>query len=150
MTIPAHVAGRAAGPPGRRRHLRRRPGDGLYDPATGSAFNALLRTSDNAANFFLGVAASYSQTLPAPQYKLRSSATTQAIVDSYAAIGVKYETANQPGLPAGLIDVGQRNVSPRLAFAYNKKFGKRSVVVRCGFGEYRFNLGKRLFNVQER
>ena len=181
---------------------------GVYDPATGSAFNSLPRTGDNAANFYLGVAASYSQTLPAPQYKLRSNelsgyfqdtwkvsrnltlnlglrydylqplldsnginavfdlanhalvrqkslaqliqqgATTQAIVNAYAAIGVKYETTQQAGLPGGLINVGQRNFSPRLGFAYTKSFGKRSVVVRGGFGEYRFNLGTRLFNVQ--
>jgi hypothetical protein len=181
---------------------------GLYDPATGSAFNSLPRTGDNGANFFLGVAASYAQTLPAPQYYLRSNelsgyfqdtwkvtrdltlnlgvrydflqplldtggvnavfdlanhaivrqvtvadlirqgATTQSIVDSYTAIGVKFETTKQAGLPGGLVNVGQRNFGPRLGFAYNWKLGKRSLVVRGGFGAYRFNLGTRLFNVQ--
>jgi len=181
---------------------------GLYDPATGTAFNSFPRTGDNGANFLLGVAASYSQTLPAPQYKLRSTqvsgyvqdnwkvtrgltlnlglryeylqplldanginavfdfpnhaiarrpsvaglirlgATTQAFVDSYTAIGVKFETTKEAGLPDGLVNVGQRNFSPRAGFAYHGRLGKRSLVLRGGFGEYRFPLFTRLFNVQ--
>ncbi|MCL5743510.1 MAG: hypothetical protein M1541_06235, partial [Acidobacteria bacterium] len=35
-----------------------------------------------------------------------------------------------------------------VGFAYNWKLGKRSMVVRGGYGEYRFTLGARLFNAQ--
>ena len=34
---------------------------GVYDPTTGTAYNSLPRTGDNNANFFLGVAGSYSR-----------------------------------------------------------------------------------------
>ena len=181
---------------------------GLYDPTTGTAYNSQPRTGDNNANFFLGVAGSYSQTLPAPEYALRSTqvsgfvqdnwkvtrdltlnlglrydflqplldangvnavfdfanhalarkvtnadlirqgATTQAIVNSYAGIGVKFETTKEAGLPDSLVNVGQRNFSPRVGFAYNRRMGKRSLVLRGGYGMYRFPLETRLFNVQ--
>jgi hypothetical protein len=181
---------------------------GLYDPATGTAYNSLPRTGENAANFFIGVAGSYGQTVPAPAYAMRSNRfagyaqdnwkvtsgltlnlglryeylpplldgnginavfdfanhaiarpasvadlirmgdTTQTFVDSYTAIGVKFETTKQAGLPSGLVNVPQRNFSPRVGFAYNWKLGKRSVVIRGGYGQYRFPLSTRLFNVQ--
>ncbi len=181
---------------------------GRYDPTTGTAFGALPRTGDNGANFFVGVAASYNQTLPAPNYRLRSSpisgyfqdnwrvtrdltlnlglrydylqplldtngvnavfdfsnhaivrtasldelirqgVTTQAFVKSYAAIGVKFETTKEAGLSDRLVNVGQRNFSPRVGFAYKWRLGKRAVVVRGGYGEYHYNFQTRLFNSQ--
>ncbi len=183
-------------------------GTGLYDPATGTAYNSVTRTGDNAANFFLGVAASYAHTLPAPEVRLRSTpisgyiqdnwkvtrdlslnlglrydylqplldangvyaafdfanhavarrasnaelirqgATTQAFVNSYTAIGVKFETTKEAGLPDSLVNVSQRNFSPRVGFAYNRKLGNRALVIRGGYGEYRYNLLTRLFNQQ--
>ncbi len=179
---------------------------GLYDPATGTAFGAYPRTGDDGANFFLGLAASYAQTLPAPQLNLRANqasgyfqdnwkpaqnltlnlglrydymqplldangttsafdfanhaivrdaslpqmiaagATTQAIVNAYRAIGVKYETTQQTG--GNLVNVGQRNFSPRLGLAYNWRLGGHSMVLRGGYGEYRVTLAPRLFTAQ--
>ncbi len=181
---------------------------GLYDPATGTAYNAAPRTGDNAANFFIGVAGAYNQTLPAPPYVMRSNRiagyvqdnwklarnltinlgvryeylpplldqnginavfdfqnhaiarkasladlirlgdTTQAFVNSFTAIGVKFETTKEAGLPESLVNVPQRNFNPRVGFAYHGKLGKRSLVLRGGYGQFRFPLGTRLFNVQ--
>ncbi|MFB3828214.1 MAG: TonB-dependent receptor [Bryobacteraceae bacterium] len=181
---------------------------GVYDPATGTAYNAVPRTGDNLANFFIGVAGSYSQTLPAPSYVMRSSraagyvqdnwkiasnltlnlglryeylpplldrnginavfdfpnhaiartaslaeliglgATTQAFVNSYTAIGVKFETTREAGFPDSLVHVPQRNFSPRVGFAWQGKLGTRPLVLRGGYGQFRFPLGTRLFNVQ--
>jgi len=180
---------------------------GLYDPSTGTAYNSLPRTGDNAANFFIGVAGAYNQTVPAPAYEMRSNRiagyaqdnwkitqnltlnlglryeylpplldprvnavfdfprhaiarkstvadlirlgdTTQTFVDSYTAIGVKFETTKEAGLPDGLVNVPQRNFSPRIGFAYNWRLGRRSFVIRGGYGQYRFPLATRLFNAQ--
>ena len=79
---------------------------------------------------------------------IQEGATTQAIVNQYAAIGVKFETPHRPGIHGNLMNVGQLNFNPRVGFAYNWRLGKRSVVVRGGFGEYRYNLGARLLIAQ--
>jgi hypothetical protein len=44
----------------------------VYDPTTGTAYNALTRTGDNSANFFLGMAGVYSQTMAPGSLALRS------------------------------------------------------------------------------
>jgi hypothetical protein len=181
---------------------------GLYDPATGAAYNSYPRTGYNMANFFLGVAGSHSQTLPAPHYKLRSNqlggyvqdnwrvargltlnlglryeyfeplldrggvnavfdfrnraitrqvstdeliragATTQAFVDSFERIGVKFNTPREAGLPDSLVNVSQANFGPRVGFAWEFRRGGKPMVLRGGYGEYRFALLARLFNVQ--
>ena len=180
---------------------------GLYNPSTGTAYGATPRTGDNIANFYLGVAASYSQTAAAPEAHLRSNEisgyfqdnwklkpgltlnlglrytflqplldpstnaifdfanhaivrnstvaqllqagdTSQGIVNQDTSIGVKFETAQQAGVSSNLVNVGQLNFDPRVGLAYNWKLGGHAMVVRGGFGEYRFNLGTRLFNVQ--
>ena len=181
---------------------------GLYDPTTGTAYNAATRTGDNLANFFLGVAGTYTQTMQAPEYYLRSNeastylqdtwkvrrdltlnlglrydymqplldtrgnnpvfdfanhaivrqasidqliqqgATTQAIVNQDTAIGVKFETPQQAGMSGNPINVGQLNFNPRLGLAYNRKIGNRSVVLRGGFGEYRYTLATRIWIAQ--
>ena len=177
----------------------------LYDPATGSAYGAVTRSGDNLANFFLGVATSYTQTQPAPQVYLRSNnasgyfqdnwkirrdltlnlglrydflqplqdlhgttavfdfkndaivreatvsqliangATTQAFVNQYQAIGVKFETPQQAGWN-NLQNVGQLNFSPRVGFAYSPKIFKHTYVIRGGYGDYRYNLAARQNN----
>ena len=55
---------------------------------------------------------------------IQQGATTQAIVNSYTAIGVKFETTQQAGLSGKLINVGQLNFSPRVGLAYNWKAGE--------------------------
>ncbi|MCL4402001.1 MAG: carboxypeptidase-like regulatory domain-containing protein [Acidobacteria bacterium] len=181
---------------------------GLYDTSTGTAFNSKPLTGYNLANFFLGVAGSYTQQINAPKRNLRSNAaaayvqdnwrvtrdftlnigmrydylqplldangnntvfdfanhaivrqetiehlmqrggTTQSMVDQFAAIGAKFETPEQAGISGDLVHVGQLNFSPRVGFAYKRNLGGRLVVIRGGFGEYRYTLGARLWNAQ--
>ncbi len=42
----------------------------LYNPSTGTAFGTVPQTGDNAANFFLGIAASYQQSRPPGRYDM--------------------------------------------------------------------------------
>jgi hypothetical protein len=79
---------------------------------------------------------------------IRQGATTQAIVNMHLGIGVKFATTKEAGMPDSLVNVRQRNFSPRLGFAYRRGVGNRSLVVRGGYGAYRFPLGARLFNAQ--
>ncbi len=177
----------------------------LYDPSTGTAFNALTRTGDNSANFFLGMAGAYSQSLAPGDLALRSRSgagyfqddwklrhnltlnlgmrydyfpmlldangmnpvfdwanhaivrtatlpqmikngqTNQAEVNAFQAIGVKFETPEQAGLKGSLFNVGQRNFDPRVGFAYSRKLGNRTVVLRGGFGVYRTQIPARVY-----
>ncbi len=70
----------------------------LYDPATGTAMGAVTRTGYDAANFYLGVAASYSQVLPAGIWNMRSTEFSSYAQDDWKVgrgltlnIGVRYE-----------------------------------------------------------
>lgn len=181
----------------------------LYDPATGSAMNAVPRTGYDAANFYLGVAGAYGQTVPAGIFKMRSTEfssyvqddwkigrgltlnlgfryeylpalldangtnavfdlntkslvrmasladlirigdTTQAVVDSFAKIGVKYSAAKEAGYPSELVNVTRHNFSPRVGFAKHWKFGNLPVVLRGGFGVYHFPMPTRTYNSQK-
>lgn len=177
----------------------------VYDPATGRAMGAVPRTGYNAANFYLGVASTYSQVLPAGDWDMRSSEssiyvqdnwkiarrltlnfglryeylppmldangtnsvfdlnsktmvrtgsiadlirsgnTTQAVADSFAKIGVKYATVEEAHLPSGLVNVNRNNFSPRFGFAKQWDIVGRTVVLRGGFGVYKFPLPARTY-----
>ncbi len=56
---------------------------GLYNSATGTAYNAFPLTGDAIANFYLGIAASYSQTAAAPQSDLRSNEISGYVQDNW-------------------------------------------------------------------
>lgn len=55
----------------------------LYNPATGSAFGSTPLTGDNAANFFLGVAARYAQQRPPGAYNMRGKDISAYIQDNW-------------------------------------------------------------------
>jgi hypothetical protein len=79
---------------------------------------------------------------------IQEGATTPGILNQYAGIGVKFETPAQAGIHGDLVNVGHLNFNPRVGFAYNWRLGRRSVVVRGGFGEYHYNLGGRMWVAQ--
>jgi hypothetical protein len=180
----------------------------LYDPATAQTPGAMARTGYDGANFFLGVASQYSQTVPPGWFNIRGNETafyfqdnwkatrdltinlglryeylppmldangvnavfdektktivrkasiteliqagytTQAVVDAYTRLGVKFATPGEAGLPDSLVRVGQKNFSPRLGFAYTHRLASKTFVLRGGYGEYRFALPARTFNDQ--
>jgi hypothetical protein len=177
----------------------------LYDPATGIAMGAVPRSGNDGANFYLGVAGTYSQVLPAGIWNMHSNQvstyfqddwkvargltvnlgfryeylptmldrngthsvfdlksksivrtaslqeliasgnTTQAVIDSFARIGVKYATAAETGYPDTLVNVNEHNFSPRVGFAKEFKWRKRTVSLRGGFGVYKFPLPSRTY-----
>ena len=62
--------------------------------------------------------------------------TTAAVVAAQQAVGVKFETAQQAGLPTGILQNNFFTFSPRLGAAY-RPFGSRyGTVIRGGYGNY--------------
>ena len=76
--------------------------------------------------------------------------TTPAIVSNFTAIGVKFMTPEQAGLPDTLMYSNPRDFGPRAGFAYRLGAGKRSTVVRGGYGLYGFPIPLRTFNARMR
>jgi hypothetical protein len=71
--------------------------------------------------------------------------TNQAEVDAFQAIGVKFETPQQAGWKGSMYNVGERNFDPRVGLAYSMKIGRRTVVLRGGFGTFRWQLPARVY-----
>ena len=178
---------------------------GLYNPATGNAFGTMPQTGDNGANFFLGIAGSYTQARPPGNYNMHgkdissyvqdtwkvrrdltlnlgvrweylgpyvddrgmtagfdlrskslidavpinqmvaSGYTTQPIADAYSALGVKWITPGQAGLPDSIVSVSKHDFAPRAGFAWNPRVGGHNVVARGGYGLYHFPIPARTF-----
>ncbi len=76
-------------------------------------------------------------------YKM--NVTTPAIVGSYTAVGVKFATPSEVGLPDNLIYSNYRNFGPRAGFAYRIGSGARQTVIRGGYGMYTFPMALRSF-----
>ncbi len=60
-------------------------------------------------------------------------ATTPEIVNAYQALGVKFETRQQAGLPDSLIYANNLNLGPRVGFAWKAWGTKNPLVVRGGY-----------------
>lgn len=69
-------------------------------------------------------------------YYIGIGATTPGIVATQQAIGVKFETASQAGLPDGILQNNFYTFSPRLGFAWRIFGDRHSTVLRGGFGNY--------------
>ena len=80
------------------------------------------------------------------QQLIDSGYTTKPIADGFVEAGVKYITPEQAGLPHDLIEASKHDFTPRLGFAYNPHIGKRSLVVRGGYGMYYFPIPARTFS----
>jgi hypothetical protein len=70
-------------------------------------------------------------------------ATLPAIVDRYTALGAKFVTHDQVGLPQGLMTTPKTNFGPRLGFAYRMGDGAKQVVIRSGFRIAYFHIPTR-------
>jgi len=178
----------------------------LYDSNSGSAYTALPQTGHNAANFFLGIAGSYSvdrqqrwMYMGAPEYGLyfqdnfrvnsrlilnlgvrydlyppmrdskglfsgfdfrsrsivigsrsmdelyTAGATTHSIVQDYEAIGVRFVTAQETGMPSTIVKGNYLDFNPRLGFAYRLDSSRRSTVIRGGYSIFGYATNSRTF-----
>jgi hypothetical protein len=67
------------------------------------------------------------------------------IAAAYARLGVKYETAEQAGLPSNLIYTNKWDFGPRAGFAYRLGSLQRPIVLRGGYAIYAFPESIRLY-----
>lgn len=61
-----------------------------------------------------------------------------SVANTYQALGVQYESAQQAGLPSSLIYRNPFNFDPRIGFAYRATSGNRPLVVRGGYSIFQF------------
>lgn len=59
--------------------------------------------------------------------------TLPSIVNAYKALGLKFETAQEAGLPQALMNPRKANFGPRVGFAYKALDGKMGFVMRGGY-----------------
>jgi hypothetical protein len=72
--------------------------------------------------------------------------TTQAIINNMEAIGVKFETPAQAGMPSNLQENADLIVEPRFGFAWTPFGNKLGTVLRGGYGRYTFPVPTRSAN----
>jgi Carboxypeptidase regulatory-like domain len=168
----------------------------LFNPASGSSYSAQPLTGFSGADFFMGYASTFKDTVKRPQWNLRdkefagyfqdnwratsrltlnfglryqdmpaqsiagnynvgfdlnsgamvlgrslsdmyaANMTTPTIVNGLQAIGAKFETAQQAGLPPDLIYGNPWVFAPRVGFAYRTSDSVKPLVLRGGWGIY--------------
>jgi hypothetical protein len=83
--------------------------------------------------------ASHSLVTPEPLSNYISmGATTPQIISIYQNVGVKFNSAQDLGLPKSLLKPNYYDISPRVGFAYALFSGRKELVVRGGYGFYIF------------
>jgi hypothetical protein len=98
-----------------------------YMPAQGVAGNFQVGFDKGTDSMVLG------RSL---QDMYRANMTTPGVVGQLQAIGAKFETAQQAGLPPGLIYGNPRIFEPRVGFAYRIGDTARPLMLRGGWGIY--------------
>ena len=63
-----------------------------------------------------------------------------SVVNTYIGYGAKFETANQAGLPAGLLTAARNDLGPRAGFTYRTFDGRRSFLIRGGYSTSYFHI----------
>lgn len=81
--------------------------------------------------------AKHAIVLPEPlSYYYNEGATSPAVVASYQKVNMTFETAAEAGRPTNLFPSNLWDFGPRLGAAYRAWEGKKSFVIRGGFGLY--------------
>jgi hypothetical protein len=79
----------------------------------------------------------HALVLPEPlDYYYKIGATTPKIVTQYQALDVKFETAEQAGMGKNIFQPNLFDIGPRAGLAYRAFDGKKSFVIRGGYGIY--------------
>ena len=68
------------------------------------------------------------------------SPTTPELITKYTALGAKFETPQQAGLPSQMLNSWKRNLGPRVGFAYQAPGTKFPFVLRGGYSMSYFNI----------
>ncbi len=68
-----------------------------------------------------------------------------AIVEAYRGLGVKFETAQDAGLPSSQVYSNRWDFGPRLGFAYRLGSSRRPTVIRGGYSIFAYPESLRLF-----
>jgi hypothetical protein len=63
----------------------------------------------------------------------RTGYSVPSVVAAYQALGLKFESYNQAGLPQNLVHSRPHNFGPRAGFAYRLFDGKKTLVIRGGY-----------------
>ncbi|HEY3841240.1 MAG TPA: carboxypeptidase-like regulatory domain-containing protein [Bryobacteraceae bacterium] len=72
-------------------------------------------------------------------------ATTPGIINLYTSLGVKFESAQQAGIPSDLTRTDLFDFGPRAGFAYKVTTGRHPLVVRGGFSRFAFPIPGRYY-----
>lgn len=72
-------------------------------------------------------------------------ASTPDVVADYRAIGVKFVTAREAGLPDNLVYGNWRDFNPRVGFAWRVGEGRRATVLRGGYSIFGYATNTRTF-----
>jgi hypothetical protein len=75
--------------------------------------------------------------LPKPlDYYYSIGATTPKLAAQYQALDVKFETAQQAGMPTNIFQSNLFDIGPRAGIAYRALEGKKQFIIRGGYGMY--------------
>ena len=69
-------------------------------------------------------------------YYIKSGATTAQVASNFQKVNVKFETAQDIGIPNNFFPSNMKDFGPRMGFAYKFLDGKKSFVLRGGYGLY--------------
>lgn len=69
--------------------------------------------------------------------------TRREVVAGYEALGVRYATPEQAGLPNSILRTDKKGFSPRLGLAYRVTTGNRPVVLRAGYAVFTYPIPTR-------
>jgi len=80
------------------------------------------------------------------QVMYQHNVLSPAAIAAYQAIGMKFETPSQAGIPASLVNRTNWNFQPRIGFAYRIGQTQRPVVLRGGYGIYNSQVALRAWD----
>ncbi|MGD0501028.1 MAG: carboxypeptidase regulatory-like domain-containing protein [Bryobacteraceae bacterium] len=106
-------------------------------PAESTAGNEMVGFDKNTDSMVLGASL---------QNMYLAGMTTPTVIGQLQAIGAKFETAQQAGLPSGLLYGNPWIFEPRMGFAYRLGDNVKPMMLRGGWGLYDSQTGLRVWD----